>query len=214
MRPRGIVRLYGAGRLIWEGANLFVNAGLPALANLIAGVTAGQYVTAMGFGSGATLPAATDVGLTTTPTYYNAIGAHSFPSSGSVQFAYSLLTTDYGASGLTIQELGLFANTANVSLPSAQGTANPVWVATTVKSVGALIVDANGNIQRCTVAGTSGSSVPTWSTSLSGNTIDNTVTWTLVAFHQTPGPLIAHVTVPAFAYTGGGNYSGTWTLTF
>src|SRR5712692_2104594 len=91
MRPRGIVRLYGAGRLIWEGANLFVTAGLPALANLIAGVTAGQYVTAMGFGSGATLPAATDVGLTTTPTYYNAIGAHSFPSSGSVQFAYSLL---------------------------------------------------------------------------------------------------------------------------
>jgi hypothetical protein len=214
MRPRGIVRLYEDGRLIWERANLFVNAGLPALANLIAGVTAGQYVTAMGFGSGTTPPAATDVGLTTTPTYYNAIGAHSFPNAGSVQFAYSLLTTDYGANAVTIQELGLFANNANVSLPSAQGTANPIWVATAVKSVGALVVDANGNIQRCTVSGTAGSSAPTWSTSLSGNTVDNTVTWTLVAFHQAPGPLIAHVTVPAFIYTGGGNYSGTWTLTF
>jgi hypothetical protein len=29
-----------------------------------------------------------------------------------------------------------------------------------------------------------------------------------------PGPLIAHVSVPLFTYTGGGNYSGTWTLTF
>src|SRR5437660_4713585 len=123
MRPRGIVRLYEDGRVIWERANLFVNAGLPALANLIAGITAGQYVTAMGFGSGAALPAATDVGLSSTPTYYNAIGAHSFPSSGSVQFAYSLLTTDYAANSLTIQELGLFANSANVNLPSAQGTA-------------------------------------------------------------------------------------------
>ncbi len=49
MRPRGMVRLYGDGRLIWERPNLFVNAGLPALANLIAGVSAGQYVTAMGY---------------------------------------------------------------------------------------------------------------------------------------------------------------------
>ena len=214
MRPRGMVRLYGDGRLIWERPNLFVNAGLPALANLIAGVSAGQYVTAMGYGSGATPPVTTDVSLTSTPAYYNAIGAHSFPSSGSVQFAYSLLTTDYGASGLTIQELGLLANTANVSLPSAQGTANPIWAATTTKSIGNLIVDANGNIQRCTVAGTTGASAPTWSTSLSGTTVDNSVTWTLVSFHQAPGPLIAHVTVPAFAYSGGGNYSGTWTLTF
>ncbi len=38
--------------------------------------------------------------------------------------------------------------------------------------------------------------------------------WTLIALHTAPGPLIAHVSVPAFAYTGTGNYSGTWTLTF
>jgi hypothetical protein len=50
MRPRGRVQLYRARRLIWEGENIFVNAGLPALANLIAGVTSGQYITAIGFG--------------------------------------------------------------------------------------------------------------------------------------------------------------------
>jgi hypothetical protein len=92
--------------VLWECNNIFVNAGLPALANLVAGVTPGQYVTAMGFGSSATAPAATDTSLTAVPTYYNAIGAHTFPSGGSVQFTYSLLTTDYGANGMTIQELG------------------------------------------------------------------------------------------------------------
>jgi len=56
MRPKGIARLYNRGRLLWEAENLFVNAGLPLLANLIAGVMAGQSITAIGFGSGALAP--------------------------------------------------------------------------------------------------------------------------------------------------------------
>src|SRR6185437_3775830 len=96
MRPKGRVQLYQAGRLFWEGDNIFVNAGLSALASLIAGVTSGQYVTAIGYGAGNITPAATDTALTA-PAYYNAIGAHSFPSAGSVLFNYSLLTTDYAA---------------------------------------------------------------------------------------------------------------------
>lgn len=214
MRPKGIVRLYKRGRLLWEAENLFVNAGLPLLANLIAGVTAGQYVTAIGFGSGATAPSAGDTGLGATPAYYNAIGTTSFPSSGSVQFNYSLQTTDYGANGITIQELGLFANSGAALLPSAVGTANPSWAASTAQSVANLIVDGNGNIQRCTTAGTTGASAPAWATTLGGTTTDGGAGWTLVALHSAPGPMVAHVAVPAFAYTGAGNYSGTWTLTF
>src|ERR1700685_1024154 len=160
MRPSGIVTLYKGGRLVWTGHNLYVNAGLPPLANLIAGVTAGQYVAAMGFGSGATAPAATDTGLTSSPTYYNTIGTHSFPSSGSVQFNYSLLTTDYGAVGMTIQELGLFANASALALPAATGTANPAWSAATAFVVSNLVIDSNGNLQRCTTAGNSGGSAP------------------------------------------------------
>src|SRR5579859_3037597 len=117
MRPQGIVTLSARGRLIWQGRNLFVNTGLPPLANLIAGITAGQSVSAMGFGSGVAAPTAADTGLSATPAYYNAIGSYSFPSSGSVQFNYSLQVTDYGASGVTIQELGLFANSSGVTTP-------------------------------------------------------------------------------------------------
>lgn len=214
MRPRGIVRLYHRRLLVWEKQNIFVNAGLPALANLIAGVTAGQYVAAIGFGSGSVTPSATDTALSIGPAYYNAIGAHSFPSPGSVQFNYSLLTSDYGATSITIQELGLFANSGSVSLPAAQSTTNQSWTANTVLVLNNLMVDSNGNVQRCTTAGTTGATPPAWATTLNGTSNDGSVVWTLAAFHQPPGPMIAHVSVPAFAYTGAGNYSGTWTLTF
>ena len=207
MRPKGLVRLFKQGQLLWECENLFVNSGLPALANLIAGISAGQYVTAIGFGSGTAAPAATDTTLSATPAYYNAIGAHAFPSPGAVQFNYSLTTTDYGANGITIQELGLFANSANVSLPAAVGTANPGWTADTAHAVGDLIVDGNGNLQRCATAGTTGSASPAWATTLDGATSDGGVTWTLTAFHSAPALLIAHVSVPAFAYNGAGNYA-------
>lgn len=214
MRPKGIVRLFQRGRLLWECENLFVNSGLVPLANLIAGVSTGQFVSAVGFGSSGTPPTAADTGLGGAPEYYNAINSYTFPSSGSVEFTYSLQVTDYGANGMTIQELGLFANSAPVGLPAAIGTANPAWTANASETVGNLIVDSNGNIQRCTVAGTTGASAPAWSSTVNGQTPDGTCVWTLVALHAPPAPMIAHVAVPAFTYSGGGNYSGTWTLTF
>jgi hypothetical protein len=214
MRPRGIVRLFKRQHLVWECANLFVDAGLPPLANLIAGVTTGQYASAVGFGSGTSAPTATDVDLGATPAYYNAISGYTFPSPGSVQFNYSLLTTDYAATGMTIQELGLFANSAAVTMPAARETGSSPWTLVSPKVVGDLIVDGNSNIQRCTVAGTTGASAPAWSMTTGGATTDGSVTWSLVAFHTAPGPLLARVSVPAFAYTGAGNYAGTWTVTF
>ncbi|HEY1851583.1 MAG TPA: hypothetical protein VGG60_11205 [Candidatus Binataceae bacterium] len=214
MRPTGIVRLYRHDHLIWERRNLFVNTGLPLLANLIAGVTTGQSVSAMGFGSGASAPGGADIGLTAAPAYYNSIGGYSFPSAGSVQFNYSLQISDYGATGMTIQELGLFANSAAVTMPAAIGTANPSWIASVTVTAGTIIADANDNLQRCTTAGLSGSTTPTWSTTLGSTTNDGSALWTLISLHTAPGPMIAHVSVPAFAYTGSGNYSGTWTLTF
>jgi hypothetical protein len=231
-RPRGIVRLYEhasgdwsrqPGRLIWERENLIVNTALTALANLAGGVTAGESVAAIGFGSGGTPPAPGDVGLSATPAYYRAIGAATIGpaggvAAGSVQFAYTLATTDYGANPLTIVELGLFGNTGAVNLPAAAGTANPNWAASIAKVVGNLIVDSNGNIQRCTTAGNTGTAAPAWATTIGATTNDftggGTAVWTLVALHTAPGPMIANVSVPAFAYTGAGNYAGTWTLTF
>ena len=131
-------------------------------------------------------------------------------ASGSVQFAYALAATDYGASGMTINELGLFGGTA--TLPAAIGTTNPSWAATHAYAFGALIADANGNIQRCTTAGTSGGSAPSWAVTLGNTTNDNTAVWTLVALHTAPAGMIAHDIVPAFPFTVGNTYAGTWTF--
>jgi hypothetical protein len=129
-RPAGRVRmrLYRNERVILEmdGPNLFVNAGLPALAALLAGDTAGQSASAIGFGSGANLPAPTDSALTA-PAYYKSLDSHIengiSPGPGSVQFNWSLTASDAGAEGITIQELGLFANPTAVVLPGANAPA-------------------------------------------------------------------------------------------
>lgn len=83
--------------------------------------------------------------------------------------------------------LQIFAGTAN-DLYKLSGTSwtkvsriTPAWAASTSYTLGTLIVDSNGNLQKCTTAGTSGSpSHPTWNQSVSGTTTDNTVTWTLL----------------------------------
>ena len=124
-RPRGMVRfeLFENRRLIAtiEDHNLFVNAGLPALAALMGGDTSGEFATAVGFGSGAGTPALTDTGLTA-PAYYKSLDSHAEDGAGSVTFNWSLGTADTGAVGITIQELGLFANKTVVILP---GTTQP-----------------------------------------------------------------------------------------
>jgi hypothetical protein len=214
---KGRVTLYRDGLLLFERENLVVTSGLVALASLLGGVTGGEVVAVVGFGSGNTAPAMGDTGLGSNPAYYNAVGTVAIgPASGvaigSVQFNYQLLTTDYAANPLTIQELGLFANSAGATFPAAVGTGNPSWTASHAYTVGTLIVDSNGIIQRCTTAGTSGATHPTWATTMSATITDNTAVWTPVALHTAPSPMIAHVVVPSFPYSGGGNYSGTWTI--
>ena len=222
---RGRVTLSKDGVLLFERDNLVVNTGLVALANLLGGTTAGEFVAVVGFGSGNTPVTASDTALNTDPRYYNAVGAISIGpaggvASGSVLFNYQLLTTDYAANPITIQELGLFGNTGGATFPAATGTSNPTWQQSHGYSVGNLIVDSNGNIERVTSisgSGTSGSgSHPTWPTTI-GNTVTdnpgaNQVVWTLIAKSTAPVPMVAHVVVPGFPYTGGGNFSGTWTI--
>jgi hypothetical protein len=125
VRPRGMVRfeVFDQQRLVAtiEDHNLFVNAGLPALAALMGGDTTGEFAAAVGFGSGSGTPALTDTGLTT-PSYYKSLDSHAEDGAGSVTFNWSLSTADTGAVGINIQELGLFANKTTVVLP---GTTQP-----------------------------------------------------------------------------------------
>lgn len=72
-------------------------------------------------------------------------------------------------------------------LPNANGTTNNFtqvsasWVASTPYALGATIVDSNGNLQRVTHAGTSGSgSHPTWNATVGLTTTDSGVTWTCI----------------------------------
>jgi hypothetical protein len=207
-RPTGCVRLWQNNTLVFEQSNLVVNAGLPAFAHLAAGVTAGEYVSEVGFGSGNTAPTVGDTNLTGPQKYYNGVGAAAFPSPGTVTFSFALSGTDYAAVGLTVQELGLLANTGAVLTPATVGfsypewvassaqpvgnlvqdtsghpfrsVAPPAWVASTAVVIGQLITDSNGNIQQVSSAGTTGASNPAWSTIIGDNTADALVVWACV----------------------------------
>jgi len=121
-RPLGFVRyrVFESGRLVLvvEGENLFVNDGRPALAKLLGGDSAGEFASAIGFGSSGTAPSVTDSALTAA-AYYKALSSHSQDGTGSVTFNWSLGATDTGAQGITIQELGLFADRTSVALPGS-----------------------------------------------------------------------------------------------
>jgi hypothetical protein len=121
-RPIGIVRfrLLDRGRVAWEfeGRNLFVNAGRPALAALLGGDTTGEFAAAVGFGTGSNSPTIADTALTA-PAYYKTLDAHSEDGAGGLTLNWSLTTGDTGAVGITIQELALFANHSSTGLPGA-----------------------------------------------------------------------------------------------
>lgn len=71
------------------------------------------------------------------------------------------------------------------------------WVADTAYLAANIYVrpsTANGYYYKCTVAGTSDASEPTWNTIIGGTTTDNTVTWTTYA----EAPLFTTITDPNF----------------
>lgn len=56
------------------------------------------------------------------------------------------------------------------------------WQASHAYSVGNTIKDSNGNIQKCTTAGTSGSAHPTWATDIGDDTADGSgaLVWQMI----------------------------------
>jgi len=78
--------------------------------------------------------------------------------------------TGYTAGGITLTAI------AEAIVDDAAATA---WGATTAYDVGDLVRpgSANGYIYRCIIAGTSGGSEPTWTTTVGRDLTDNTATW-------------------------------------
>jgi hypothetical protein len=205
-RPRGVVRLRREGETIFEGRNLVVNAGLPAFAKLTAGASAGQSVSVVGYGSGNMAPTVSDTDLAVPPKYYNAVGTATFPSPGTVVFNFALQASDYAAYGMTIQEIGLFANASGAPIPSVAGfsypawvgasaqpfgnlvqaaggypfrsTSPPAWTAGALAVAGQLVTDPKGNLQECTTGGTTGAIDPAWSVTVGDTTSDGSAVWT------------------------------------
>ncbi len=108
-RPEGILTLqiFRKGVLIEEvGCNLVVDLSKQQLARLIGGDVANRSITKIGFGTSGTAPAAGNTSLT--DAYVKALGAVTYPATNSVQFAFTLGTSE--ANGKSIQEFGLFTN--------------------------------------------------------------------------------------------------------
>jgi len=146
-RPRGTIRFTVSrhGKLLYkvEYGNLYVNAGLPPLAALLGGDYAGKFASAIGFGSGSVAPSVTDTGLTA-PAYYKALTSHSEDGAGDVTLNWTLSSSggDAAAEGITITELGLFANSASIALPGT--TAPPPMLAR--KTIGPIAFASGMNL--------------------------------------------------------------------
>lgn len=107
-RPTGVFTLnvFRNGELIevYEDNNLVVNASKQQLARLIGGDVANRSITKIGFGTSGTAPAAGNTTLT--DAYVKLLGSVSYPTTDSVEYAFTLGTSE--ANGKAIIEFGLF----------------------------------------------------------------------------------------------------------
>lgn len=107
-RPEGIFTLnvFRGGKLIetYEDKNLVVDLSKQQLARLIGGDVTNRSITKIGFGTNGTAPAAGNTTLT--DAYVKLLGGVSYPATNSVEFAFTLGTTE--ANGKSIMEFGLF----------------------------------------------------------------------------------------------------------
>ncbi len=107
-KPRGIFALKvidDCGNVLenYEDDNLIVNGGRAAIANLIGAATSTKDVTQIAFGTNGALPLLTDTAITGAVT--KAVNGVTYPSTGRVQFAWSLELAE--GNGTTIREYGL-----------------------------------------------------------------------------------------------------------
>ena len=105
------------------------------------------------------------------PSYTPDLDAHAYVSNLTNELASG---GGYTAGGLTLSGRALTYTPAN-SWGTAAATSTAYTVETVVRPA-----TGNGYLYRCSVAGTSGGTAPTWSTVIGGSTTDGTVVWETV----------------------------------
>lgn len=106
-----------------------------------------------------------------------ASGAVIVDTLGNIQIAQNAGTT---GSSQPSWPIAVDATTVDgtVTWKKYNGDPNYAWNASKSVPLGRCIRDKNRNVQRCTTAGTSGSTQPTWSTTTGATTADGAATWT------------------------------------
>jgi hypothetical protein len=73
---------------------------------------------------------------------------------------------------------GAFLRRAKLAIGKLTPAVSTPWMANHSYALGTQILDINGNVEQCTLAGTSGASAPSWNNVVGGTTPDGTAAWT------------------------------------
>lgn len=95
-----------------------------------------------------------------------------------IMLPYRVVIRDYCLARYRIYQNGAW-NYSQSQCPYTGPTSTP-WAASTAYTLGQLIGPEGNFYYQCTTAGKSGSTAPTWNTTLEGSTTDGTVTWETV----------------------------------
>jgi hypothetical protein len=140
-------------------------SSVPAVNQFTATFTHSDYATANDTGS---VSNGTGITESTQPAWQTTPG--SVTVDGGVQWI---------CKGSSIQKWGIsapsLAPTAANAVAQSQYSS---WAADTIYSPSLSVIDGNNNVQILTTAGTTGSSEPSWNTSVGGTTTDGTAVWT------------------------------------
>ncbi len=122
----------------------------------------------------------TDTPSTIATNIANAVnGANSGRLPVTASAASGAVTFSCATAGVRGMQHVLFVDTSRIA-PGVTASWYATWAATTPYALGAMVVPAtaNGYYYKCTTAGSSSASAPTWSTTIGSTVTDGTVTWT------------------------------------
>jgi hypothetical protein len=155
---------------------------------------------------------------------------YTIPTSGGVRTTYgsntdlwgtTLTPSDVNNSGFGVQIVANQTSTRTTSFGLTPDTNNNNVIAdvTVYYTVAAsditgtayqnVVTDSNGNLQMVTTGGTSGSTTPTWSSTIGGTTTDGTVTWTCIGTANQIPCLFSRTYAYGFHSSGATNHLST-----